>query len=75
MHYDGRPQNDADRLRPESSSRKHKRYNEVVDDHRGDQSSRAGALRVSAGREPAGNAECKQSSPANARDSARSRFL
>jgi hypothetical protein len=74
MQYDCRPQNDADRLGPESSGRKHKRYNEVVDNHRGDQSSRGRALRIIA-REPARDADRKQPSAPDACHDACRRLL
>jgi len=48
MQHDGRPQNNADRLQPESSSTRNKHYTEVVDYHRGGQSSRGGTLSVTA---------------------------
>ena len=64
---DGRPQADADRLRPNAGSAEDNHCTEIVQNHRADQSLRGAALRVVL-REPAGDAEREQCRPGHARE-------
>ena len=62
-----RPQDKAISQRPDAGSAKDKRYTDIVDNHRDDQSSRGRTLRITA-REPAGHSQGEQSGPSHSRD-------